>query len=93
MEQRKRVTYSWPVFFVEALGRALSAKMCPDQPRAFTKVNNSQAFPPGINRFFFFFDIFLSERAGVHDSNACLVKKNRTNIRRSDCLGPISNHV
>ena len=71
MEQRKRVTYSWPVFFVEALGRALSAKMCPDQPRAFTKVNNSQAFPPGINRFFFFLTFFfLNEPVSMTPTHA-----------------------
>ena len=28
---------------VEALGRAVAAKTCPDQPRAFKKVTNSQA--------------------------------------------------
>ena len=39
-QQRKRV--AWPVL-VEALGRALAAKVCPDQPRPFEKVNESQA--------------------------------------------------
>ena len=32
-------------FFVEVLGLALAAKMCPDQPRAFKKVNYSNVFP------------------------------------------------
>ena len=39
-QQRKRM--AWPVL-VEALGRALAAKVCPDQPRPFEKVNESQA--------------------------------------------------
>ena len=32
-------------FFVEALGRELAMKMCPDQLRAVEKVIHSQAFP------------------------------------------------
>ena len=42
-----------------------SGEMCPDQPRAFKKVSNSQLFPVRINPFF-------SERAGSRYSKACL---------------------
>ena len=34
------------VFLVEVLRLALAAKMCPDQPRAFKKINNTQ---PGVS--------------------------------------------
>ena len=42
-------------FFVVALGRALAAKMSPDQPRAFKKLINSQVFPFEKTIFFIFF--------------------------------------
>ena len=32
-------------FLVEALGRALAAKRCPDQTQASKKANNRQTFP------------------------------------------------
>ena len=42
-EQRKRRVVYEPVFVVEGLGVATTAKVCPDQPRSFKEVNNSQA--------------------------------------------------
>ena len=70
-EQLKRVTFVTSCS-AETPGRVVAAKMCPDQPRAFKKVN-SPAFPQEETFVFPFF----SERAGVHDSKPCPLQDSR----------------
>ena len=74
-------------FLVKALGLALAPKMCPDQSQAFKKVNNRQAFTVGRKKYPFFLDDPLPG-APRH-----ICTKFRANIRRTDCVGPISSRI
>ena len=56
-------------FLVAVLGLVLTAKVWPDQPQAFGRVDSSQVFPWFL---LFFFLFLLSERAGSRYSKACL---------------------
>ena len=72
-------------FFVQDLGLALAPKMCPDQSQAFKEVDNSEAFTVGrkrngTRRF------EVLQRMFVQSSK-------RTNIRRTDCVGPILSQI
>ena len=73
--------------FVQGLGLALAANTCPHRRQAFKTVNNGQAFPQEENIFFIF-----SEKTGPRYPKA-RQQSFRGNIRRSDCLGPISSHA
>ena len=73
--QRERV--AWPVVLVEAFGRALAAKMCADQSRAFKKASNRQAL---TEKYIYIYVNILSSGGWVkinlelphfHVSNTC----------------------
>ena len=66
-------------YFVQDLGRALAAKMCPDQSRAFKMVINIQAFP--YQETFVFCFLFLNE--AVLGARRHFYKTFRANILHS----------
>ena len=75
------------VAFVKDLKLALALKIRPDQSQAFEEVNNSQAFTVGKKKT----HLFLNEQLAGAPRHVCT--KFRANIRRADCVGPISSHI
>ena len=76
------------IFFVQGLGLALAAKMCPHRPQAFKKVENGQAFP---SEFFFFHFFFLNEPVTGTPRHAYTFFRN--NLRRIDCVRSIASKI